>query len=92
MVHTDIAGPFNPKAIGGGGSQYNLFIVDDFSRKSWTLPLRNKSDTKVALKQWITVNENQSGKKVKKLRSDNGGNPNYCAGQKEACVRMLEVM
>ena len=73
LVHTDIAGPFNPKAIGGGGSQYNLVIVDDFSRKYWTLPLRNKSDTKVALKEWITANENQSGKKVKKLRSDNGG-------------------
>ena len=57
LVHTNIAGPFNPKAIGGGGSQYNLVIVDDFSRKSWTLPLRNKGDTKVALKEWITVNE-----------------------------------
>ena len=73
LVHTDIAGPFNPKAIGGGGSQYNLVIIDDFSRKSWTVPLRKKSDTKVALKEWITVNENQSGKKVKKIRSDNGG-------------------
>ena len=48
-------------------------VIDDFSRKSWTIPLRKKSDTKVALKQWITVNENQSGKKVKKLRLDNGG-------------------
>ena len=73
LVHTDIAGPFNPKAIGGGGSQYNLVIVDDFSRKSRTISLRNKSDTKVALKEWITVNENQVGKKVKKLRLDNGG-------------------
>ena len=73
LVHTDIAGPFKPKAIGGGGGQYNLVVIDDFSRKSWTIPLRKKSDTKVALKQWITINENQSGKKVKKLRSDNGG-------------------
>ena len=31
------------------------------------------SDTKVALKEWITVNENQSGKKVKTIRLDNGG-------------------
>ena len=73
LVHTDIAGPFKPKAIGGGGGQYNLVIIDDFSRKSWTIPLRRKSDTKVALKEWISINENQSGKKVKKLRSDNGG-------------------
>ena len=27
----------------------------------------------MALKRWIAVNENQSGKKVKKLRLDNGG-------------------
>ena len=27
----------------------------------------------MALKEWITVDENQVGKKVKKLRSDNGG-------------------
>ena len=53
LVHTDIAGPFNPKAIGGGGSQYNLVIIDDFGRKSWTVPLRLKNDTKVALKEWI---------------------------------------
>ena len=73
IVHTDIARPFDPKAIGGGGSQYNLVIIDDFSRKSWTIPLRKNSDTEVALKQWISVNENQSGKKVKKLKSDKGG-------------------
>lgn len=73
LVHTDIAGPFKPVAVGGGGGQYNLVIIDDFSRKSWTIPLRRKSDTKVALKDWITVNENQVGKRVKRLRSDNGG-------------------
>ena len=72
LLHTDIAGPFCPKAIEGGG-QYNLVIIDDFSRKSWTLPLKRKSDTKVALKEWIAVHENEVGKKVKVMRSDNGG-------------------
>lgn len=72
LVHTDIAGPFKPMSI-EGGKQYNLVIIDDFSRKSWTIPLKRKSDTKVALKDWITVHENQVGKKVKAIRSDNGG-------------------
>ena len=85
LVHTDIAGPFKPKAVGGGGGQYNLVVIDDFSRKSWTIPLRKKSDTKVALKQWIAVNENQSGKKVKKLRSDNGGE--YVDGELETWLK-----
>ena len=63
---------FEPKAIGGGG-KYNLVIIDDFSRKSWTIPLRLKSGTKMALKQWIAVRENEVGKRVKVMRSDNGG-------------------
>ena len=50
-----------------------MVIIDDFNWKSWTVPLRLKSDTKVALKEWITVNENQSGRRVKKIRSENGG-------------------
>ena len=37
------------------------------------MPLREKSDTKVALKEWITVNENQSGRRVKKIKSNNEG-------------------
>ena len=32
-----------------------MVVVDDFSRKSWCIPLRKKSDTKIALKEWIVV-------------------------------------
>ena len=73
LVHTDIAGPFKPKSADGKGYQYNLVVVDDFSRKSWCIPIRKKSDTKVALKEWIVMAENQVGKKLKRIRSDNGG-------------------
>ena len=38
LIHTDIAGPFSPKAL-MGGRQYNLVIIDDFSRKSWTVAI-----------------------------------------------------
>ena len=48
-------------------------MIDDFSRKSWVVPLRKKSDTAAALKEWIAVRENEVGKKLKVLRSDNGG-------------------
>ena len=73
LVHVDIAGPFSPKSIDKKGYEYNLVVVDDFSKKSWCIPLRKKSDTKVALKEWIVAAENQTGKRLKKLRSDNGG-------------------
>ena len=72
LIHTDIAGPFVPSAIEGKGS-YNLVIVDDFSRKAWCIPLKKKSDTSTAVKEWIAVHENEVGKKVKRMWSDNGG-------------------
>ena len=73
LIHTDIARPFKPKAIGGGNKQYNLIVIDDFSRKSWTIPLHRKSDVAKKLKEKILIEENQSGKRVKKMRSDNWG-------------------
>ena len=48
LIHTDIAGPFQPVAIEGRG-KYNLVIVDDYSRKSWCIPLKKKSDTAAAM-------------------------------------------
>ena len=72
LVHTDIAGPFSPKSAYGRGYQYNLVTVDEFSRKSWCIPLKKKSNTKVALKEWIAGTENEVGKKVKNIRSDCG--------------------
>ena len=41
---------------------YNVVIVDDFCRKSWTVAIKKKSDTKVALKEWIAVQENEVGR------------------------------
>lgn len=46
LLHTNIARVFKPNAI-EEGSQYNPLIIDDFNRKSWTILVRQKSDTKV---------------------------------------------
>ena len=72
LIHTDIAGLFEPMAIEGRG-KYNLVIVDDYSRKSCCISLKKKSDTVVAMKEWIAVRENEVEKKVKTMRLDNGG-------------------
>ena len=72
MIHTDIAGPFKPATIEGRG-KYNLVIVDYFNRKAWCIPMKKKSDTAAAMKEWIVVHENESRKRVKKVISDNGG-------------------
>ena len=49
-----------------------MSLVDDFSRKLWIFILKNKNDAFSCFKQWKTLVENQPGKKVKRLRIDNG--------------------
>jgi transposase InsO family protein len=56
-----------------GGAKYFLTFIDDFSRKVWVYSLRLKSEVLERFKEWKALVENQSGHKVKVLRSDNGG-------------------
>ncbi|GKA22944.1 retrotransposon protein, putative, ty1-copia subclass, partial [Tanacetum coccineum] len=44
-------------------------IVDDYSRRVWVHFLRHKNET---FKEWKQLVENQTGRKLKKLRKDNG--------------------
>ncbi|MCO5554063.1 hypothetical protein L7F22_007589 [Adiantum nelumboides] len=56
-----------------GGSFYFLLLVDDYSRKMWVYFLREKAEAFGKFKMWHKLVENQTGKKVKKLRTDRGG-------------------
>eukprot|EP01018_Ginkgo_biloba_P000012 Gb_36863 [translate_table: standard] len=55
-----------------GGARYFLTFIDDYSRKVWIYPLREKSQTFVVFKQFKEL-ERQTGLKLKVLRSYNGG-------------------
>jgi 16S rRNA G527 N7-methylase RsmG len=44
-----------------------LTIIDDYSRKVWPYFLKDKSEVFSAFKEWKTMVENQTEKKVKKL-------------------------
>jgi len=69
-VHSDLWGPSRKPSI--GGSHYILTIIDDYSRKVWPYFLKDKSEAFSAFKEWKVMIENQTEKKVKKLRTDNG--------------------
>lgn len=69
-AHADLWGPAPVATL--GGKKYFLSIVDDFSRKTWVFLLRNKSDAFDKFIEWHTLYENQQGKKLKALRTDNG--------------------
>jgi len=49
-----------------------LIFVDDFSRKVWVYFLRQKNKAFPIFKKFKALIENQTGKKIKKLMTDNG--------------------
>jgi hypothetical protein len=54
------------------GAKYFLTIVDDYSRCTWIYLMKHKSETRNLLVHFINLVENQFGKRVKVVRSDNG--------------------
>ena len=54
-----------------GGSNYYVTFIDDATRKVWVYFLRSKSNLTQTFKNWKCLVENESGKKLKCLRSDN---------------------
>ena len=51
---------------------YFVTFIDDFSRKVWVNFMQHNSETFDKFKVWKTEVENQTGRKIKCLRSDNG--------------------
>ena len=49
-----------------------MSLIDDYSRKIWVYFMWHKSETFDKFKLWKTEVGNQTGRKIKYLRSDNG--------------------
>ena len=71
LIHSDLMGPFPHLSI--NKVRYVITIVDDFSRYTWVYFLRQKSEVFWHLKDFKALAENQSVRKIKILRTDNGG-------------------
>nr|GEY13263.1 copia LTR rider [Tanacetum cinerariifolium] len=69
-VHSDLWGPSQVESL--GGKRYFLSIVDDYSKRVWVYLLRFKHEAFEKFKEWKQLVENQTGRTVKKLRTDNG--------------------
>ena len=70
LVHSDLCRPM-PNLLLGGASYFATFI-DDYSCKVWVYFLKHKDEV-LSVFNFVTLVENQSGKKLKCLRTDNGG-------------------
>ena len=70
-VHTDLCGPMPTLSV--NGAKYILTFIDDATRYITTYFIDNKSDTFDRFRTFKAFAEMQSGRKLKILRSDGGG-------------------
>ena len=71
LVHTDVWGPSPVSSL--AGSLYYVTFIDDSTRKLWVYFLKKKSEVFDTFRKWKAMVENETGLKIKRLRSDNGG-------------------
>lgn len=71
LVHSDVCGPMKTKTL--GGCSYFVTFIDDHSRKVWVYTLKSKDQVFDVFKQFHALVERQTGKKLKCIRTDNGG-------------------
>ncbi|KAH9762156.1 hypothetical protein KPL70_000706 [Citrus sinensis] len=69
-IHSDLWGPAQTMSL--GGNTYFLSLIDDYSRRVWVYVLKHKDQVFGKFREWKSLVENQTGLKVKKLRTDNG--------------------
>lgn len=70
LLHADLWGPLATNSI--LGHRYFLTLVDDFSRFTWVIFLKAKSETKQSVINFVALLENQFNTSLKCFRSDNG--------------------
>ena len=71
LIHSNVCGPINVKSLGGA----RLFVtfMDDYSRYTTVHILKSKDEVFSKFKDFVAFAENQAGRSVKGLPSDNGG-------------------
>ncbi|CAJ2642124.1 unnamed protein product [Trifolium pratense] len=70
LIHTDVC-MMDSKSL--GGALYFVTFIDDHSRKVWAFVLKSKDQVLGAFKQFHASVERETGRKLKCIRADNGG-------------------
>jgi hypothetical protein len=82
LVHIDLCGPTKTRAY--HGERYFILFIDDYSKMMWVTFLREKLEAFDKFKIFKAKLENESGTRIKCLRSNRGGEftsdsfNNYC--------------
>ena len=70
-IHSDLWG--SPNTVSSlSGAKYFLTFTDDYSKKVWIYFLKAKTEVFDYFAEWKLLMENQTGRKIKCIRTDNG--------------------
>lgn len=83
LIHSDVCGKISTKSL--SGAEYFLTFIDDKTRYTWVYILKTKDQVFEKFCEWKSMVENQEDKKVKILRTDNGGE--YTSGEFEKYLK-----
>ena len=71
LIHNDLGNLKN--TMTRGGKRFYITFIDDYSRYTRVYLLRNKDEARDVFIKYINEVENQLSKKIKRLRTDRGG-------------------
>ena len=66
----DLIGPTRTKSL--GGKRYIMVVIDDFTRYTWVILLRSKSDAPKHIEALCTRLQNEKNLKIDQIHSDHG--------------------
>jgi len=70
-VHTDVCGPFSTSST--AKPRYNAIFIDVSSHRCWIYFMQKKDHTFLQFYEFKALAKKESGKKIRALCSDNGG-------------------
>lgn len=71
LIHNDVCGKIGTQLLGGG--EYFITFTDDHTRYVWVYILKSKDEVFAHFRKWKAQVEKSTGRVVKTLCSDNGG-------------------
>ena len=71
LIHTDVSGQMSHVSL--SGYEYHVLFIDGHSRRTWISFLKINCEVFKWFQEFIALVETQTGRKIKSLRSDNGG-------------------
>ena len=70
IIHSDVCSPMSSSSL--SGYVYYVSFIDEFSRKTWIYFTKKKDDVFNKFKEFKSLIENHTEKKIKTFRSANG--------------------